>query len=111
MIRALVIAALLLLPGLALADGWDVFGPDGSYQGRIERGQEGGETLFGADGSYQGRISRDGAIFGPDGSYQGRYDRGRDGWDAFGPDGAYQGRISGEGERGLPAVIGGEDAR
>ncbi len=78
MIRALVIAALLLLPGLALADGWDVFGPDGSYQGRIERGQEGGETLFGADGSYQGRISRDGAIFGPDGSYQGRITPGED---------------------------------
>ena len=52
MIRALVLAALVILPGAALASGWD----------------------------------------------------------AFGLDGAYQGRISGEGERGLPAVIGGEDA-
>ena len=83
MIRALVIAALLLLPGLALADGWDVFGPDGSYQGRIERGSDGTLERFGADGSYQGR-----------------YDRGHGGWNAFDPDGAYQGRISGEGERG-----------
>lgn len=94
MIRALVIAALLLLPGLALADGWDVFGPDGSYQGRIERGSDGTLERFGRDGRYEGR-----------------YDRGRDGWAAFGPDGSYQGRISGEGERGLPAVIGGEDGR
>jgi hypothetical protein len=75
MIRALIIAA-VMLPGLALADGWQVFGPDGSYQGRIEHGQEGGENLFGVDGSYQGRISRDGAIFGPDGAYQGRITQG-----------------------------------
>jgi hypothetical protein len=74
--------------------GRDVFGPDGSYQGRIERGR--GDTLerFGADGSYQGRINR-----------------GRDGWDAYGPDGSYQGRISGQGKRGLPPVISGQDAR
>ncbi len=71
MIRALVIAA-VMLPGLALADGWQVYAPDGSYQGR--------------------------------------YDRGRDGWDAFGRDGSYQGRISGDGERGLPAVIGSKGA-
>ncbi len=77
MIRALIIAA-VMLPGVALADGWQVYGPDGSYQGRIERGQEGGEALFGADGSYQGRISRNGAIFGPDGAYQGRITPGED---------------------------------
>ena len=94
MIRLALTAALILLPGVTLADGWDVFGPDGSYQGRIERGSDGTLERFGADGSYQGR-----------------YDRGRDGWDAFGRDGSYQGRISGEGERGLPAVIGGEDER
>jgi hypothetical protein len=93
MIRALVIAA-VILPGLALADGSQVYGPDGSYQGRIERGSD-------------GMLER----FGPDGSYEGRYDRGHDGWDAFGRDGSYQGRISGEGERGLPAVIDGEDGR
>ena len=88
------IAALLLLPGVAMAGGWDVFGPDGSYQGRVERGGDGTLERFGADGRYEGR-----------------YDRGRDGWAAFGPDGSYQGRISGDGERGLPAVIGGEDER
>ena len=93
MIRALVIAA-VILPGLALADGSQVYGPDGSYQGRIERGSD-------------GMLER----FGPDGSYEGRYDRGHDGWDAFGRDGSYQGRISGEGERGMPAVIDGEDGR
>ena len=91
MVRLALAAALALMPGIALAGGWDVFGPDGSYQGRIERGQ--GDTLerFDADGSYQGRIGRDGALYGPDG--------------------AYQGRISGQDERGLPAVIGGQDAR
>ena len=91
MVRLALAAALALMPGIALAGGWDVFGPDGSYQGRIERGQ--GDTLerFGADGSYQGRIGRDGALYGPDG--------------------AYQGRISGQDERGLPAEIGGQDAR
>jgi hypothetical protein len=94
MIRALAVVIAVMLPGLALADGWQVFGPDGSYQGRIERGGDGTLERFGADGSYQGR-----------------YDRGRDGWDAFGPDGAYQGRISGAGERGLPAVIGSKGAR
>jgi hypothetical protein len=94
MIRAVLVIAAVMLPGLALADGWQVYGPDGSYQGRIERGSD-------------GTLER----FGPDGSYQGRYDRGRDGWDAFGPDGSYQGRISRDGERGLPAVIGGQDAR
>ncbi len=73
MIRTVLVIAAVMLPGLALVDGWQVYGPDGAYLGR--------------------------------------YDRGRDGWDAFGPDGAYQGRISGEGERGLPAVIGGEDGR
>ena len=73
MIRLALTAALILHPGFALADGWEVYGPDGSYQGR--------------------------------------YDRGRNGWDAFGPDGAYRGRVSGEDERGLPAVIGGEAGR
>ena len=73
---------------------WQVFGSDGSYQERIERGGDGTLERFGADGSYQGR-----------------YDRGRDGWDAFGPDGSYEGRISGDSERGLPAVIGGQDGR
>ncbi len=94
MIRTVLItAALILLPGIAQADGWQVYGPDGSYQGRIERGSDGTLERFGRDGSYQGR-----------------YDRGRDGWDAFGPDGGYQGRISGEVERGLPAVIGSKGA-
>ena len=94
MIRALIIAVLILLPGVAIAGGWEVYGPDGSYQGRVEHGSDGTLERFGADGSYQGR-----------------YARGRDGWDAFGPDGAYQGRINGEGERGLPAVSGGEGER
>ena len=94
MIRALIIAVLILPPGLALADGWQVFGPDGSYQGRVERGSDGTLQRFGADGAYQGRV-----------------ERGRGGWDAFGLDGAYQGRISGDDERGLPAVIGGEAGR
>ena len=94
MIRLALTAALILHPGFALADGWEIYGPDGSYQGRIERGSDGMLERFGRDGSYQGR-----------------YDRGRNGWDAFGPDGAYRGRVSGEGERGLPAVIGGEAGR
>ena len=94
MVRIALAAALALMPGIALAGGWDVFGPDGSYQGRIERGQ--GDTL---------------ERFGADGSYQGHFNRGRDGWDAYGPDGSYQGRISGQDERGSPAVIGGQDAR
>ena len=34
-IRALLLAALVILPGGALAAGWGAFGPDGSYQGRI----------------------------------------------------------------------------
>jgi hypothetical protein len=93
MIRALVLAA-AMLPGVARADGWRLYNADGSYAGRIERGSD-------------GTLER----FGPDGDYLGRYSKGRDGWDAFGPDGAYEGRISGEGERGLPAVIGGENAR
>ena len=83
MIRIALAAALFLLPCVALAGGWEVYGPDGVYRGRIERGSD-------------GTLER----FGPDGSYEGRYAYDRDGWDAFGPDGAYQGRISGEGERG-----------
>ena len=39
MIRALAIVALAMLPGIALAGGWEVYGPDGSYQGRMGRGQ------------------------------------------------------------------------
>ena len=83
MIRFALAAALFLLPGVALAGGLEVYGPDGGYRGRIERGSDGTLERFGADGSYQGR-----------------YDRGHGGWNAFDPDGAYQGRISGEGERG-----------
>ncbi len=77
MIRAVIVIAAVMLPSLALADGWQVYGPDGSYQGRIERGSDGTLERFGADGSYQGR-----------------YDRGRGGWDAFGRDGSYEGRIT-----------------
>ena len=51
MIRALVIAAAIMLPGFALADGWQVYGPDGSYQGRIGRGSDGTLERFGRDGS------------------------------------------------------------
>ena len=36
------IIGLAMLPGIALADGWDAYGPDGSYQdhigGESERG-------------------------------------------------------------------------
>ena len=80
-----------MLPGIALAGGWEVFGPDGSYQGRIERGPD-------------GTLER----FGPDGSYQGRYDRERGGWAVYGPDGSYQGRISGADEHPLPPALGAE---
>jgi hypothetical protein len=69
----LAVASLIALgiaaPALAHAQaGGNIYGADGSYQGRISR--DGNE--FGADGSYRGRITRDGNIFGPDGSYQGR---------------------------------------
>lgn len=61
--------ALSLVPALTHAQaGGNIYGADGSYQGRISR--DGNE--FGADGRYQGRITRDGNIFGPDGSYRGR---------------------------------------
>lgn len=94
MIRTVLVIAAVMLPGIAQADGWRLYNADGSYAGRIERGNDGTLERFGADGSYRGR-----------------YDHGRDGWDAFGLDGEYQGRVSGEDERGLPAVIGGQDAR
>ena len=58
MIRALVLAA-AMLPGLALADGWQVYGPDGSYQGRYDRGRDGWDA-FGPDGGYEGRLTGDG---------------------------------------------------
>ena len=84
----------------------------------LAQAQAGGWNLYGADGSYQGRISReqDGTLnrYGADGRYQGHYDRGTDGWNAYDANGQYQGRISGEGDpriksgEGLPAVIGGQ---
>jgi hypothetical protein len=42
MVRLALAAALALMPGIALAGGWDVFGPDGSYQGRISGQDERG---------------------------------------------------------------------
>ena len=92
----LAIAALIALsvaPALASAQagGWNLYGADGTYQGRISREQDGTLDRYGADGSYQGH-----------------YDRGSDGWNAYDAQGSYQGRISGAGERGLPAVIGGQ---
>jgi len=88
--RLAVLIALSLAPALAHAgDGWNLYGPDGSYQGRISREQDGALDRFGADGRYQGR-----------------YDRQPDGWSAYDAQGRYQGRITGQGEHGMPAVIG-----
>lgn len=92
---ALTLAASVLLSGPARADGWDLFGPDGSYRGRLREEPD-------------GTLER----FGPDGSYRGRYERVPGGWDVFGPDGSYRGRIRSEnGHDDLPAVIGGEGMR
>ena len=60
MIRIALAAALFLLPCVALAGGWEVYGPDGVYRGRIERGSDGTLERFGPDGAYQGRISGEG---------------------------------------------------
>lgn len=52
MIRAALIIAAIMLPGLAFADGWDAFGPDGSYQGRISGESERGlPSVIGSKGA------------------------------------------------------------
>ena len=98
----LAIAALIVLsvaPALASAQagGWNLYGPDGTYQGRISREQDGTLNRYGADGRYQGHYDRS--------PNQGRISS-TGGWNAYDAQGRYQGRITGQGERGMPAVIG-----
>ena len=77
----LTLAALIVLiiaPAVAQAqaDGWNLYGPDGRYAGRMVPDTHGGVQFYDAHGHYAGRaqgsIGQAERLFGSDGAYSGR---------------------------------------
>jgi len=70
--------ALSLAPALAhaQANGWNIYGPDGRYAGRMVPDNHGGVQFYDSQGHYAGRapgsMGQAERLFGSDGAYSGR---------------------------------------
>jgi hypothetical protein len=75
MLRAAILALLVLLPHDLYAQQSTIYGPDGRVTGRAVTGSNGAATIYGADGRVQARTVTGSngvtTVYGPDGRITG----------------------------------------